>query len=64
MECKSCGHKHKTLNDDWEVEHKDTEGFIELKGNFTVRHDGYYTESLREVYLYACPECYTVQMGM
>ncbi|MBM7598144.1 hypothetical protein JOC34_000501 [Virgibacillus halotolerans] len=63
MECKVCGHKHNIISyDHYEVSHANTEEFIHIQGHFTIDWGNGYNNSQREVSLYACPECNTVQM--
>jgi hypothetical protein len=37
------------------------EKFINVKGNFTIEDE--YTYNIREVNLYSCPKCGTIQMN-
>jgi hypothetical protein len=68
MKC-VCGYYHLK---DWQIDDKDEvfkadikknngeKEFIHIKGSFTI--DREYGYGIREVYLYACPECGTIQM--
>jgi len=63
-----CGYSH----EDWKDEAKENERyigkrlgeeeFIEVEGTFLIKNSGWYC-STREVSLYACPECNTIQLS-
>lgn len=62
MECKVCGHKHRVLNDNEDLEYTDTAEFDEIEGSYTITRVNIFREYIR-VGLYACPECRTVQIS-
>jgi hypothetical protein len=64
MECKACGHKHYAHDwsgDELVIKHQDTDEFIYIHGNFTIKKD-IWSDYKEDVALFACPRCFTVIM--
>ncbi|MEK4025459.1 hypothetical protein [Sporosarcina sp. FSL W7-1283] len=64
MECRVCGHKSSIWNSDTlELEYEDTENFMLITGDFTLKSGEAYNSRWKEINLYACPKCKTVRIG-
>lgn len=64
MKC-LCGHKnkHNELDEKYNIIKENDNKFIKINGNFTVvRDEDGYHEHQKNVFLYACPICNTIQM--
>ena len=63
MECKACGHKHDVWNGETlELEYQDTESFLSISGNYTMKIGEGYNMRWVETGLVACPKCGTVRV--
>lgn len=63
MKC-VCGYERISINDYDNFENKEvgTEDFIEIKGIYTVDNKDSWYGGLKEVQIFACPECGTLKM--